>query len=102
MKRSQIILSILLVLALLLIVAPVAFAYDPNPSPSGATHGAFNVRNQVYGTSGTPGGVSDSLNSSAYGTGGGSPGAHDGAVGQVPGATGFNNSAGAPWGHQNQ
>lgn len=85
------------------IVAAVAPAYAQGPlgetkaSPSGQLHGAFNQHNSVYGEPGTPGGVSDSLNSSGFGTNGGAPGSHDGAVGQEPGATGYNNSEGAPF-----
>lgn len=48
-----------------------------------ASSGAFNFQNEVYGESGTPGGVSDSENSSAFGQDGGSGG----------GQTGLNNSA---------
>lgn len=49
---------------------------------SGASSGAFNFQNLIYGVEGTPGGVSDSLNSSGFGQAGGSGG-----------QTGLNNSA---------
>lgn len=48
-----------------------------------AASGAFNFQNEVYGESGTPGGVSDSENSSGFGLDGGSGG----------GQTGINNSS---------
>ena len=46
-------------------------------SPCGAIHGAFANVNGNFGFLGQEGGT---------------PGAHDGAVGQDPGATGYNNS----------
>ncbi len=46
-------------------------------SPCGATHGAFANVNGNFGFLGAVGGT---------------PGYHDGAVGQDPGATGYNNS----------
>ncbi len=46
-------------------------------SPCGAIHGAFANVNGNFGF---------------LGDAGGTPGYHDGAVGQDPGATGFNNS----------
>lgn len=105
MKTTRVFLIAVLLIALFVAAIPAAFADGPTSSPgaavaspSGQNHGAFNFQNTVYGTEGTPGGVSNSSNSSSYGTGGGSPGAHDGAVGQEPGATGFNNSNTAPWG----
>ena len=48
-----------------------------------ADSGAFNFHNEVYGEVGTPGGVSDSSNSSYFGLAGGSGG----------GQTGINNSS---------
>ena len=52
---------------------------DPgsNGSPCGAVHGAFADVNGNFGYIGPLGGT---------------PGLHDGAVGQDPGATGYNNS----------
>jgi hypothetical protein len=47
-----------------------------------ASSGAFNFQNEVYGVQSTPGGVSDSWNSSSFGLDGGSGG----------GQTGINNS----------
>jgi hypothetical protein len=47
------------------------------PSPCGAVHGAFANVNGNFGFLGAVGGT---------------PGYHDGAVGQDPGATGYNNS----------
>lgn len=49
----------------------------PQASPCGATHGAFADVNGNFGF---------------LGQAGGTPGYHDGAVGQDPGATGYNNS----------
>lgn len=49
------------------------------PSPSGACHGAFANVNGNFGFLGEVGGT---------------PGYHNGAVGQEPGATGYNNSQG--------
>lgn len=46
-------------------------------SPCGANHGAFADVNNNFGF---------------LGQAGGTPGYHDGAVGQDPGATGYNNS----------
>jgi hypothetical protein len=48
-----------------------------NQSDSGAAHGAFANENGNFGFLGELGGT---------------PGYHDGAVGQDPGATGYNNS----------
>ena len=48
-----------------------------NQSASGAVHGAFADENGNFGFLGEEGGT---------------PGYHDGAVGQDPGATGYNNS----------
>ena len=50
---------------------------NSNASPCGATHGAFADVNGNFGFLGEVGGT---------------PGYHDGAVGQDPGATGYNNS----------
>lgn len=61
-------------LAMSLMTAQVAFAA---PSACGASHGAFANANGNFGFLGELGGT---------------PGYHDGAVGQEPGATGFNNS----------
>jgi len=49
-----------------------------NASPCGAVHGAFANVNGNFGFLGEMGGT---------------PGYHDGAVGQDPGATGYNNSS---------
>lgn len=65
-------------LALLAALAvPAAASADNNASPCGATHGAFANVNGNFGF---------------LGEAGGTPGYHNGAVGQDPGATGFNNS----------
>jgi hypothetical protein len=63
-----------------LTLSGVAFAGSDNatPSQSGACHGAFADVNGNFGWLGPLGGT---------------PGYHD-AVGQVPGATGYNNSQG--------
>jgi hypothetical protein len=93
-KIRKSVLTLLVLIALLALAAPmVAFAGSdgPNPSPSGATHGAFNKGNLVYGEPSSPGN-GDSLNSSSFGLSGGSGG----------GQTGINNSAGAPWGDVNK
>ena len=60
-------------------LAVPAFASSANSSASacGATHGAFADVNGNFGF---------------LGDAGGTPGYHDGAVGQAPGATGYNNS----------
>jgi hypothetical protein len=64
-----------------LALAGVAFASNGSdnrqPSACGAVHGAFADVNGNFG---------------GLGEVGGTPGYHDGAVGQEPGATGFNNS----------
>lgn len=60
-------------------------------SPCGAVHGAFNYQNSAYGSTDGPGnGVKG--DSSGFGTGGGAPASDNGAVGQQPGATGYDNS----------
>jgi hypothetical protein len=59
------------------LVVPTAASADGNASPCGAVHGAFADTNGNFGF---------------LGEAGGTPGYHDGAVGQDPGATGFNNS----------
>jgi hypothetical protein len=63
------------VLALALAV-PAASA-SAEPSPCGAVHGAFANTNGNFGF---------------LGEAGGTPGYHNGAVGQEQGATGYNNS----------
>jgi hypothetical protein len=64
-----------------LAIAGAAFAAGPsdnsNASYCGATHGAFADSNGNFGF---------------LGAAGGTPGYHDGAVGQEPHATGYNNS----------
>jgi len=55
----------------------VALPASAAPSSCGAAHGAFANANGNFGFLGEVGG---------------SPGYHDGAVGQEPGATGYNNS----------
>jgi hypothetical protein len=68
-------------LATMLAMSSTAFAAGSgdgsNASPCGAAHGAFADVNGNFGF---------------LGAAGGTPGYHDGAVGQDPGATGFNNS----------
>ncbi len=101
MEKKVLVVAILVTIALLIAATP-AFADGPgnsNPSPSGANHGAFNAHNSVYGEPGVRGN-GDSMNSSGFGTAGGS-GSNAGPVGQEPGATGYNNSSSAPWGAQN-
>jgi hypothetical protein len=70
---------IIIAIVALAIAAP-AFAVgsgDSNASYCGATHGAFADQNGNFGFLGEVGGT---------------PGYHNGAVGQDPGATGYNNS----------
>jgi hypothetical protein len=70
------------VAAALMAVPSAAFAAaGDNASDMGQAHGAFAVTNGNFGWLGALGGT---------------PGYHDGAVGQEPGATGYNNSALAP------
>ena len=57
--------------------AGTAFASSSNASSCGAAHGAFADVNGNFGL---------------LGAAGGTPGYHNGAVGQDPGATGYNNS----------
>ena len=57
--------------------AAPTFAAGNNASACGASHGAFANVNGNFGFLGDLGGT---------------PGYHDGATGQEPGATGFNNS----------
>ncbi|HLY86091.1 MAG TPA: hypothetical protein VKO84_06240 [Gaiellaceae bacterium] len=61
----------------LAIVGASAASADNHASYCGATHGAFANVNGNFGFLGPEGGT---------------PGYHDGAVGQDPGATGYNNS----------
>jgi hypothetical protein len=89
MKKRNVFFAVLIVLALLVMTMPIVALADgngPNPSPVGANHGAFANTNGNFGWLGELGGT---------------PGYHNGAVGQQEGATGYNNSAGAPWGGQN-
>jgi hypothetical protein len=69
------------VLIAALAVSSVAFAAGPSDgskaSPCGAIHGAFADSNGNFGFLGPDGGT---------------PGFHNGATGQDPGATGYNNS----------
>ena len=60
-------------------------------SSCGAVHGAFNYQNETYGSNSGPGNGAKG-DSSGFGTGGGSPAYHSGAIGQQPGAAGYNNS----------
>ena len=70
------------VAAALMAVPSAAFAEaGDNASDMGKAHGAFAVTNGNFGWLGALGGT---------------PGYHNGAVGQDPGATGYNNSALAP------
>jgi hypothetical protein len=70
------------VAAALMAVPSTAFAEaGDNASDMGQAHGAFAVTNGNFGWLGALGGT---------------PGYHNGAVGQEPGATGYNNSALAP------
>ena len=77
-KKGGIVKNVLLtlVIAAALVIPSVATA-DTNASPCGAVHGAFADANGNFGF---------------LGAAGGTPGYHDGAVGQDPGATGYNNS----------
>jgi hypothetical protein len=70
-------LATMLAVASLALVGASAAAADNNASPCGATHGAFANVNGNFGWLGALGGT---------------PGYHNGAVGQDPGATGYNNS----------
>ncbi len=78
--------SILCVTTTVVIAAPPTVGFSPaNPNAqfgTGASSGAFNFQNLVYGTQGTPG-VANSFNSSNFGLSGGSGG----------GQTGINNSS---------
>jgi hypothetical protein len=65
------------VAALAVPTAAMAASGNNQASDSGATHGAFADANGNFGWLGAEGGT---------------PGYHDGAVGQDPGATGYNNS----------
>lgn len=70
----------------ILAAPPIVGTSPAAPNAQCGTHassGAFNFYNEVYGKSGTPGGVSNSSNSSYFGQAGGSGG----------GQTGLNNSA---------
>jgi hypothetical protein len=72
----------MLATALSLSISGAAFAAGgpsdgSNASPCGAAHGAFADSNGNFGFLGQVGGT---------------PGYHNGAVGQQPGATGYNNS----------
>lgn len=67
---------VMLVVGLLALVGATTAAADNNASACGATHGAFANVNGNFGWLGPLGGT---------------PGYH-GAVGQEPGATGYNNS----------
>ena len=69
--------AVMLVVALLALVGATTAAADNNASACGATHGAFANVNGNFGF---------------LGEAGGTPGYHNGAVGQDPGATGYNNS----------
>jgi hypothetical protein len=59
------------------LAVPSAASAENQASPCGATHGAFANVNGNFGFLGEVGGT---------------PGYHNGAVGQDPGATGYNNS----------
>jgi hypothetical protein len=59
------------------LVVPAAVPASAAPSSCGAAHGAFANVNGNFGDLGEVGGT---------------PGYHNGAVGQEPGATGYNNS----------
>lgn len=72
MRKISVVVLVVVVLALL---APLAVRAEP--SPCGAVHGAFANVNGNFGF---------------LGDAGGTPGYHNGAVGQDPGATGYNNS----------
>jgi hypothetical protein len=65
------------VVALAIPAASLAASNNNQASDSGATHGAFADVNGNFGF---------------LGEAGGTPGYHDGAVGQDQGATGYNNS----------
>lgn len=70
------ILAVLSAVGLLAFLGTLSVAAN-DASPCGAIHGAFADVNGNFGFLGADGGT---------------PGLHDGAVGQDPGATGFNNS----------
>ena len=70
------ILAVCSVIGLLSFLGTVSVSAN-EASPCGAIHGAFANVNGNFGFLGADGGT---------------PGFHDGAVGQDPGATGFNNS----------
>ena len=70
------ILAVCSLLGLFSFVGTLSVSAD-NASPCGAIHGAFANVNGNFGFLGEVGGT---------------PGYHDGAVGQDPGATGYNNS----------
>ena len=74
MKR----LIVALVMAATATIGFGSVALANNASPCGAVHGAFANENGNFGWLGAIGGT---------------PGYHDGAVGQDPGATGYNNSS---------
>jgi len=59
------------------LAVPAVASADNNASPCGASHGAFANTNGNFGWLGDEGGT---------------PGYHNGARGQQPGATGYNNS----------
>jgi hypothetical protein len=65
------------VVALAIPATSLAASGNNQASDSGATHGAFANVNENFGWLGALGGT---------------PGYHNGAVGQDPGATGYNNS----------
>jgi hypothetical protein len=68
---------IAVVIAAAALALPAVAGADNQASPCGAVHGAFANVNGNFGF---------------LGAAGGTPGYHNGAVGQDPGATGFNNS----------
>ncbi len=68
---------VMLVVASLALVGATSAVADNNASACGASHGAFANVNGNFGFLGQVGGT---------------PGYHNGAVGQDPGATGYNNS----------
>ena len=74
------ILAVCSVVGLFSFLGALSVSADGTPSCDGATMGAFANTNGNFGFLGAEGGT---------------PGYHDGAVGQDPGATGFNNSTAA-------
>jgi len=74
------ILAICSVVGLLSFLGVLSASAAGTPSCDGAIHGAFANVNGDFGWLGPEGGT---------------PGHHDGAVGQDPGATGYNNSTAA-------